>query len=823
MSPNTGSSAKRSENSNHAPRLLEIPPSKPRKPLDPEIGRSKAAESIVSLSIQSKDSMIASSSDYIQARLPSAMQKTTFTVLGICCASETRLIDRILKPLQGIENVSVNVLAKSATVIHDPAKVPASQIVEALNKAHLNAGIKEFGNVQIQNQSWPSPSVIASGVLLLIAMFSYVFPPLVWIALISIVVGIFGMFRRAIAALRRFVLDINVLMVTAVFGAIGLGDYLEGASIVFLFTLAEWLEAKSSNKARTSLESLLNLTPQTAVIADTGESVPVKDITIDTIVSVKAGEFVPVDGVVVVGSSTVDESSLTGEFLPVDKEIGSNVWSGTVVLNAGFINVQTKALAEDSAVARMVKLVEEAQNQHSNMEEFIEQFAKYYTPGVFMVAAGTAIVPWMLGVQPLHQWIYLALVLLVIACPCALVISTPVAKACGLSAAAKIGLIFKGGNYLEALAKIKAVAFDKTGTLTEGVFEVVKLHCMDPNTDIKQFLHWISSLENMSSHPMAKALVEYAKLNDVRPSNAVRSFNLIPGGISGYVDDCFIQIGNYELAIHNGWLRENELHDNEEGITISYVGTVDQCIGYFCLGDQVRKDAVQAVQELQKQQIQVVVLTGDSKEAAKVLQKQIGLNVVVEAGLSPEGKMKKIAGIRERWGLTAMVGDGINDALALTESDVGIAMGIAGSALATETANVALMSNDLRKIPEAIELAKASLRKIYQNVAMSLVVKLLFFGLAFGGFPSLWAAVVADMGTCLLVIFNSMQLLQKYGKKKTAPSEVPEELSITIDPGSSSQTKTITPMDLDEFKPLLSSEERDQSEHGCSCCKDCNK
>ncbi|XP_009397553.2 cadmium/zinc-transporting ATPase HMA2-like [Musa acuminata AAA Group] len=744
--------------------------------------------------------------DAMEARPPSAVQKTTFTVLGICCSSEIKLIDRILNHLEGIENVSVNVLAKTATVVHDPAKAPASRIVSALNGAHLNAGIKESGRVQIESRPWPSKSVVASGALLLVALCSYVFPPLIWIAVLSVTVGVLDMLRRAVAALRRCVLDINVLMVTAVFGAIGLGDYLEAASIVFLFTLAEWLEAKSTNKARVSLESLLNLAPQTAVIAETGETVHVKDIMINTIVSVKAGELVPVDGAVVAGASTVDESSLTGEFMPVDKEIGSNVWSGTTVLT-GFIKVVTMAAAEDSAVARMVKLVEDAQNRRSNMEEFIEQFAKYYTPGVFLVAAGTAIIPWILGVHPLRQWIYLALVLLVIACPCALVISTPVAKACGLSAAAKMGLIFKGGNYLEALAKVKAMAFDKTGTLTEGAFEVVEVQCWEPNANIRQFLHWISSLENMSSHPMARALVEYARVRGVRPSSDVRNFNLIPGGIAGFVDDCYVKIGNAEVALSNGWLRENELRDNEAGITISYVGMVDRCIGYFCLGDQLREEAARAVQELKKQQIHVIVLTGDSKAAAEHVQKQIGENVQVEAGLSPEGKMKKIAELKETWGLTAMVGDGINDAPALTESDVGVAMGISGSALATETANVALMSNDLRRIPEAVELARSSLRKIYENVAMSLAVKLLFFGLAFGGLPSLWAAVVADMGTCLLVIFNSMHLLHKYGGREssTCSNQVPQEQSINVDEFS---------------EPLLSSERRDQDEEApCLCCK----
>ncbi|XP_010919016.1 cadmium/zinc-transporting ATPase HMA2 [Elaeis guineensis] len=762
--------------------------------------------------------------DDIEAKLPSAMQKTTFTVLGICCGSEAALVHKILNPLEGIENVSVNVLAKTTTVIHDPSEISASQIVNALNKAKLKAGIRELGQVKTRKQSWPNANVIASGVLLLVAMFSYIYQPLIWVSLASIAIGIPGILRRGIAALGRCMLDINVLMVIAVFGAVGLGDYLEGASVVFLFAFAQWLEAKSSDKAQASLESLMNLAPRTAVIAETGETLDVKDIRINTLVSVKAGERVPVDGVVVTGGSTIDESSLTGEFMPVDKEVGSKVWAGSVVLT-GFINVATKALEEDSAVARMVKLVEDAQSQRSNIEAFIEKFAKYYTPGVVLIAAGIAVVPWVLSFQDVHHWIYLSLVLLVVACPCALVISTPVAKVCGLSAAAKMGLIIKGGNHLEALAKIKAIAFDKTGTLTEGAFEVVDMQLVEQKIDINHMFYWISSLENLSSHPIAKALVEYSRSHGIQPSREVKEFRIIPGeGISGYVDDCLIQIGNAQLAFRNGWLSENEFYINEAGITVGYVGMDNHFIGYFRLGDQVRGEAAQAVHELQKQGIEVTILTGDSKAAAELIQKQIGENIKVEASLAPEDKMKKIAELKEKWGLTAMVGDGINDAPALAASDVGIAMGVAGSAVATETADVALMSNDLRKIPEAVKLAKAALRKNYQNVALSLAVKLLFFGLAFGGMPSLWAAVVADMGTCLVVIFNSMLLLQKDKKGGSSTfDKASEQLYIRVEPGLDSGCNRTLQGNLEGLhEPLLPPKEKEEKEERPrSCCKGC--
>nr|CAD1818788.1 unnamed protein product [Ananas comosus var. bracteatus] len=668
--------------------------------------------------------------DKVEPRLPSVMQKTTFSVSGLCCASEAALVHKLLEPLQGIENVSINTVAKTVIVLHDPTQVPAPHIVDALNKAKLNANIRELGKVKERKKPWPSLNIIVCGMLLIIAMFSYIYQPLIWVALASIAVGIPGMLRRSIAAIRRFVLDINVLMVIATFGAIGLRDYLEGASIVFLFTFAEWLEEMSTDKARTTLESLINSAPRTAVIAETGEVVPVENIRIDTIVSVKAGEQVPVDGVIVSGESSIDER---------------------------FINVAAKAIKDDSAVARMVKLVEDAQNQRSNIEEFIEKFAKYYTPGVLLIAGAIAIVPLALRLHEIHQWLYLSLILVVVACPCALVISTPVAKVCGLSAAAKMGLIIKGGSHLEALAKVKAMAFDKTGTLTEGAFQVVELQNVYPQEDIN---HLISSLENLSSHPMAKALVEYARLQGIEPSKEVKDFKIVPGeGIYGNVDGRVIEIGNAKLASAKGWLTNSQFYIKEEGITVGYVGMDNRFIGYFCLGDQIREEAADAVNELQKQGIHVTVLTGDSKAAARIIQQQIGENIEVKASLSPEGKMKKIAELIEKWGLTAMVGDGINDAPALATSDVGIAMGVAGSAVATETADVALMSNDLRKIPEAVKLARSSLSKVYQNVALSLIVKIIFFALAFGGVASLWAAVVADMGTSLAVISTACYCL----------------------------------------------------------------
>ncbi|XP_058073762.1 cadmium/zinc-transporting ATPase HMA2-like [Magnolia sinica] len=743
----------------------------------------------------------------VEAKVPSALQKTTtFHVLGMCCSSEAAIIHKILNPLPGIENVSVNVSAKTATIVHDPTLIPASQIVNSLNDARLNAEIRELGQFKTRKLSWPSTNTLCSGALMVVALFGYIYPPLKWVALAAIAVGIPNMLLRSVTALRRCMLDINVLMVIAVSGAVALGDYLEGASVVFLFTLAGWLETKSTEKARASLESLMELAPRTAVIAETGERIPVKDIRLHTVISVKAGECIAVDGVVAAGQAAVDESSLTGEFMPVDKEIGSKVWAGTMVLT-GFINVRTEALEEDSAVARMVKLVEDAQNQCSRMELFIERFAKYYTPGVVLIAAGLAVIPWALGLHDFQQWIYIALVLLVVACPCALVISTPIATACGLSAAAKMGLLVKGGNYFEVLAKIKTIAFDKTGTLTQGKFAVTDMQCIESQTDSNQMLYWISSLENQSSHPMATSLVTYARLHGIEPATEVQNFESIPGeGIYGLVNNHIIQIGNARLAQRNGWMKEGQCHINEAGVMVGYVGVDGRLVGFFCLADQIRSEAIAAVQELQKLGIQVIILTGDSNATAELIGQQIG-NVRVESGLAPAEKVKRVAELKKEGSPTAMVGDGINDAPALAAADLGIAMGVAGSAVAIETADVALMSNDLRKIPEAVKLARECMRKVYQNVGFSLGVKAVFLGLAFAGVASLWAAVFADMGTCLLVIFNSMLLLRQ--------RKMEQQQNVRIS-GSSSKSER----EDDLLEPLLSLEEGgEREENESSCCR----
>jgi Cd2+/Zn2+-exporting ATPase len=688
--------------------------------------------------------------------------KTTLNVLGICCPSEVPLIERVLQPLDGVERVSVNVPSRTVTVLHDSSLIPPSEIVKALNQARLDASLRVVGQLK-SARKWPSPYTLASGFFLAISLFQYLYRPLQWVALGAIAVGILPILLKSFVAIRNFMLDINVLMLIAVSGTIGLGDYLEGGTIVFLFTLAEWLESRSSDKARAEISSVMNLAPQTAVIEESGAKVSVKDVAINTVLSVKAGETIPLDGVVVSGSSSVDESSLTGESLPAEKEGGANVWAGTMNLT-GYLGVKTVALAEDSTMARMGKLVEEAQNQRSSTEEFVQKFAKYYTPVIVVAALAMVLAPCIDRSLGFRKWAYKALVLVVTACPCALVISTPVATACGLAHAARIGLLIKGGMYLEDLGKLKAIAFDKTGTLTEGIFRVVDVMFVESETmEVQKWLSWIASLESRSNHPMSVAVVSHCRQQGLEPSVEVKNFTILEGeGICGVVNDQKIYIGNSRLSNRLGWTKYVPDTWDIQGATVGYVGTEENFVGAFSVADNCRSEAAAALDRLKKLGIQLAMLTGDTATSAALIEKEVG-GIQVHSQLLPEDKVRIIRDLKQL-GKTAMVGDGINDAPALAAADIGIAMGVAGSAVAMETSDIALMSNDIRKIAAAVKIGRRTLRKIYINVAISIVTKAVIFALTAVGLVYLWIAVLADVGTGMLVTFNSMLLLK--GEKR---------------------------------------------------------
>ncbi|CAI9783389.1 unnamed protein product [Fraxinus pennsylvanica] len=670
--------------------------------------------------------------------------------------------------MDGVKDFSINVPTKTVIVIHDTLLISQLQIVKALNQARLEANIRAYGEKNYQNK-WPSPYALLCGALLLLSFLKYVYSPLEWLALVAVAVGIIPIGLRAVASIRNHTLDINILVVIAVAGSIALKDYWEAGTIVFLFTIAKWLESRASRKATAVMSSLVNVVPQRAVLADSGEEINADEVKLNTILAVKAGEIIPIDGVVVEGNCEVDEKILTGESFPVSKQKDSVVWASTINLN-GYISVKTTAVAEDCVVARMAKLVEEAQNNKSKTQRFIDKCAKYYTPVIVVISAILALVPAAFKVHNKKEWYHLALVVLVSGCPCALVLSTPVAMLCALSKAATLGLLFKGEEYLEALASIKIMAFDKTGTITSGEFVVADFKSLLDDVSLNTLLYWVSSIESKSSHPMASALIDFARERSVEPKpEEVHKFENFPGeGICGKLEDNEIYIGNWKISSRAGCTTVPTLDGhNLEGKSVGYIFLGSSLAGIFSLSDVCRTGSNEALKELNLMGIKTVMLTGDSYEAAKHAQDQLGgVLEVVHAELLPEDKARIIKELQKE-GPTAMIGDGVNDAPALATANIGISMGVSGSALATETGHVVLMSNDIMRIPKAARIARKVLRKVIENVIIAITTKAAILGLALAGHPLVWAAVLSDVGTCLLVIFNSMLLLGKtrHGKK----------------------------------------------------------
>ncbi|KAL8235052.1 hypothetical protein R6Q59_021152 [Mikania micrantha] len=698
------------------------------------------------------------------------LEKSYFDVLGLCCSSEVPLIEKILRPIEGVHDVSVIVTTRTVIVVHDPELVSSLQIVKALNQARLEANVRVKGDTNYRNK-WPSPYAVACGVLLLLSFLSYVLSPFKWLALGAVAVGVVPILIKSIASLRNFRLDVNTLMLIAVAGSIFLEDYWEAGTIVFLFTTAEWLESRASHKATAVMSSLMNMAPQKAILASNGEEVNANEVVVNTMLAVKAGEVIPIDGIVVQGTCEVDEKALTGESFPVSKQVDSTVWAGTINLN-GYISINTTVLAEDSVVARMAKLVEQAQNNKCKTQRYIDECAKYYTPAVVVVAACLAVIPAAMKLHNLDKWYHLALVVLVSSCPCALILSTPVATYCALSKAATTGLLIKGAEYLETLSKVKIFAFDKTGTITRGEFSVSNFHSLIDDISFNKLLYWVSSVESMSSHPMAAALIEYAQSNSVESKpDKVEEFENFPGeGICGKIEGKKIYVGNQKIAIRAG-CNSTDLHsasESKEGKSTGYIFLGSSLAGVFNLSDECRTGAKEALKELKSMGIKTVMLTGDCQAAADHAQNELGDALeMMYAELLPQDKAKIIKDF-QKLSPTAMVGDGINDAPALATANIGISMGISGSALATETGQVILMSNDIRKIPIAVKLARKTRRKIFENIFLAIITKAAIIALAIAGHPLVWAAVLADVGTCLVVILNSMLLLRATTDTKNA-------------------------------------------------------
>jgi Cd2+/Zn2+-exporting ATPase len=694
--------------------------------------------------------------------------ESIFKIDGMDCREEVAILERRLKPLPGLEDIVPDLLGQRLRVRYDAAKLSTAAIVEAVAQTGMRAWLEHEQPVGHTAAATARQAlVMASGAALGAGLlFEFLgFPKAVALAtyFVSILTGGIYTARRAWAATRVMSLDINVLMLVAVVGAMIIGEWSEGASVTFLFAFAQILEARSMDRARNAIRALMDLTPPEAVVRRDGREIRarVDDVRLGEILLVKPGEKIPLDGVVVSGTSPVNQATITGESLPVEKTSGDDVFAGTIN-GYGALDIRVTHLRQDTTLARIIALVELAQSQRAPSQAFVERFARYYTPAVIALAVGIALVPPLMLAQPFGTWFYRALVLLVISCPCALVISTPVSVVSAIAAAARKGVLIKGGVHLERIGAARCVAFDKTGTLTKGVPHVVEVIPLN-GTAIDEILEIAAGLEARSEHPVGRAILARAVESGIALPASVE-FQSIPGrGAQAVVAGKPAIVGNHRLIEERG-LCDVGIHSKLDALAASgrtavLVARQGRPMGIIALADRTRESARDAIEMLRRQGVQrVVMLTGDNYASAEALGREIGVDQT-HAELLPHDKVSVVRTLKQ-YGTVVMVGDGVNDAPALAAADVGVAMGAAGTDAALETADIALMADELLKIPFAIRLGRATLANIQMNVTLSLGLKAVFLALAVVGYATLWMAVVADMGASLLVIANGMRLLR---------------------------------------------------------------
>ncbi|MCP5560178.1 MAG: cadmium-translocating P-type ATPase [Verrucomicrobiaceae bacterium] len=643
---------------------------------------------------------------------------------------------------------------------------------------HTDSESKSCGSCEHGHDDTPLPRnalVITSGTLLGLGML------LQWLTLgpamlhticfaLATLAGGLLVFPAAFKALKKLRLDMNVLMTVAVTGAWLVGEGAEGAAVVFLFALSELLESWSVGRARRAIAALLKLTPQTALVkgADgSAKEVPVAEVTVGSEISVRSGSSIPLDGEVIAGDSAVNQAPITGESVPVEKKPGDTVFAGTIN-GEGSLTVRVMKAASDSTLARIIKLVEEAEEQKAPTQRFVDKFATIYTPAVFVAALLVALLPPLLMGGAWSEWTYRALVLLVIACPCALVIATPVSIVSGLTALARRGVLIKGGAHLEAVGKLRALAVDKTGTITQGRPQVTGITLIGDITE-EEIMRRAAAIDAHSEHPLAKAVVAAAQAKGITWSESAQYQSVTGRGATAVIDGHPHFIGNHKMAHELGLCspeietRLTEIEGKGQSLAIlghtPHEGCAGAILGILSIGDTMRPEAANALTLLHDAGIEkVVMLSGDNQRTVDAIARQAGIDEAY-GDLMPDQKIEHIRRLMAEHHYVGMIGDGVNDAPALALASVGIAMGAIGSDTAIETADMALMKDDLTRVAEAVMLGRRTLGIIQFNVAFALIIKAVFLILAFTGHASLWLAILADTGATLLVILNALRLL----------------------------------------------------------------
>lgn len=702
-----------------------------------------------------------------EAEAAQGARATELRVTGLDCADCAEKLRQRLAKLPGVSHVELNFGAGKLSIEHS---APLATILTTISEGGYQAELTSRNTAPTPVEPWwanrRTQLTIISGALsgagfVLEAM--HLETAAIISFLLAMVTGGFYVARSGFYALKSFSLDMNFLMTIAAIGAAAIGQWDEAATVVFLFSLGNSLQAYTMDKTRQSIRALMDLSPKEALIRRGGHELrlPVDEVMVGDMMIVKPGEKVAMDGVVLSGHSAINQAPITGESIPVDKGEGDEVFAGTIN-QQGALDVRVARNAGDNTLARILHMVEEAQGQRAPSQQFVEVFARYYTPIVTFGAVALAIIPPLFFAQPFSTWFYRALQMLVISCPCALVISTPVSIVSAIGNASKQGILVKGGAYLEAAGALKVIAFDKTGTLTTGRPVVVDVHSL--RGEREQVLAIAAALEQRSEHPLAQAIVAHAKQAGVSIP-AVTEFTAVVGkGATGEVAGTEYWIGSPRLLAEQGHgLVEAEqiiAKLQEEGKTAILLGDSQGVLGVFGLADELRANAPRALAQLRRAGIQqVVMLTGDNRGTAQAVAKQAGVDQY-RAELLPQDKLAAVRSLLDQYGQVAMVGDGVNDAPALATATVGIAMGAAGTDAALETADMALMGDDLSKVAYAMDLSRRTLTIIKQNIVFSLITKLIVLVLAVVGYANLWLAVFADTGTALIVIANGMRLMR---------------------------------------------------------------
>ena len=630
--------------------------------------------------------------------------------------------------------------------------------------AHGDGELLAEGKPLISNR--PIQIIVASGILFVLGhVFEWLsFDPTI-VTVTYMIGAVIAGYEIAILAykslVKRHTVGPAMLMCIACVASFIIGHPEEGAAVTFLYYIAEFLEDYAELRATRSIKSLVEIAPDTArvKVGDREEIKNVDEVEIGDVVIVKPGDKVPLDGEVIVGSSSVNQASITGESVPVLKEVGDEVFSGTVNED-GYMEIKVTKAAKDSVISKIVTLVKRSQLNRSETETLVEKVAKYYTPIMMVGAICVAFIPPFLFGQNLTDWVYKALSLLVISCPCAFLISTPVGMVSAITSATRNGVIIKGSTYVEEMRNVKAVIFDKTGTLTEGKLQLSDVDVLDENYSKEDIVKIAASLESESSHPIAQAVVNYASEHDIM-FDAIEEFKNVPGkGIIANINgeqfyaanESLIEGSDFEIS------REEINRYSSEGKTLIFVGNSQKVLGIITVSDTIRQNASEVIADLKDQGVQTIMLTGDNKFAAKSVADEIGMDYVY-SNLMPEDKLNILDTIRNKFGDVAMVGDGINDAPALARANIGIAMGAAGSDVAIETADVALMQDDISKLPYLFSLSRKTMGIIKQNITVAIAVKLLCVILAILGIITLMMSVgFGDLGLTLLVILNSFRI-----------------------------------------------------------------